>query len=216
MSDPIPADRYLFDEAETRRRMACGELYALHGDGLDALAEERDACKARVERFNATPNADKAARRAISEEMLGAFGEGSWLETPVYLDYGTNTFIGEGTWINTGFTVVDDAPVRIGSRVLIGPHVTISTAGHPVHPALRITSAQFSAPVTIEDEAWVGAHVVLLPGVTVGRGSVVAAGAVVAKDVPPMCVVGGVPARILRRITDEDLDRGFAQPGSLT
>lgn len=192
MSDPIPADRYLFDETETRRRMACGELYALHGDGLDALAEERDACKARVERFNATPNADKAARRAISEEMLGAFGEGSWLETPVYLDYGTNTFIGAGTWVNTGFTVVDDAPVRI-------------------------TSAQFSAPVTIEDEAWVGAHAVILPGVTVGRGSVVAAGAVVNKDVPPMCVVGGVSARILRRITDEDRGgKGYHEPGTLS
>ena len=102
---------------------------------------------------------------------------------------------------DSGPHVFDDAEIRIGERVLFGPHVTVVTAGHPLDPALRCTAAQFFAVVTIEDEVWVGANATILPGVTVGRGAVVAAGAVVTAHVPPMTVVAGVPARIIRQIT---------------
>ena len=175
---PAPTGPHVFDEAETRRRLNTGELYTDFGPGLEALEAERVRGKELTERFNATTIADPAARTALARELFASFGEGAWLETPIYC-----------------------AEIRIGERVLFGPHVTVVTAGHPLDPTLRCTAAQFSAVVTIEDEVWVGANATILPGVTVGRGAVVAAGAVVTAHVPPMTVVAGVPARIIRQIT---------------
>ena len=123
------------------------------------------------------------------------------METPIYCAYGSHTSIGDGCWFNTGTTLIDDAAITIGKRVLFGPHVTVATAGHPIDPAVRRTGVQFSAVVTIEDDVWVGANVTILPGVRIGYGSVVAAGAVVGSHVPPMTVVGGVPARVIRPIS---------------
>jgi galactoside O-acetyltransferase len=98
---------------------------------------------------------------------------------------------------------------------MFGPHVTIATAGHPVHPAARPHGEQFSAPVVIEEDVWVGGHVVIMPGVTIGRGSVIAAGAVVTANVPPMVVAGGVPAKVLRPITDADREWSYRAPRDL-
>ena len=198
---PTPTGPHVFDEAETRRRLNTGELYTDFGPGLEALEAERVRGKELTERFNATTIADPAARTALARELFASFGEGAWLETPIYCAYGSHTAIGAGCWFNTGTTLIDDAEIRIGERVLFGPHVTVVTAGHPLDPALRCTAAQFSAVVTIEDEVWVGANATILPGVTVGRGAVVAAGAVVTAHVPPMTVVAGVPARIIHQIT---------------
>ncbi|RJF43756.1 sugar O-acetyltransferase [Actinomyces sp. 2119] len=223
-TDPTPAttstpgsphNPYVFDEAETRRRLSTGELYTDFGPGLEALEEERDRGKELVERYNATSVRDPQCRVAIATELFASLGQGTWLEAPIYCAYGSHTSIGAGCWFNTGTTLIDDAEIRIGDRVLFGPYVTITTAGHPVDPGLRSTGAQFSAVVTIEDEAWLGANVTVLPGVTVGRGSVVAAGAVVTANVPPMTVVAGVPARIVRSITETDREVGFRPPPTL-
>ena len=89
-----------------------------------------------------------------------------------------------------------------------------TSTGHPVHPELRRDGSQFSAPVRIGDDVWIGAGAVLLPGVTVGRGSVVGAGSVVTADVPPMTVVAGTPARVLRAITDADREWSYRPPGT--
>ena len=195
-----PDNPYLFDETETRRRLDTGELYTDFGPGLEDLEEERVRGKELVKRFNAASIRDPELRTALARELFASFGEGSWLETPIYCAYGSHTSIGSGCWFNTGTTLIDDAAIRIGDRVLLGPHVTIATAGHPIDPGLRVTGAQFSAVVTIEDEVWVGANVTILPGVTVGHGSVIAAGSVVTAHVPPMTVVAGVPARVVRAI----------------
>ena len=158
----------------------------------------------------------RAARQAILRELFGPMGERVWIEAPLQVSYGYNVSFGDDVFVNVGFTLVDDIEVTIGSRVMIAPNVTISVTGHPVHPELRSGMAQFSAPVTIEDDVWLGAHVVILPGVTVGAGSIVGAGSVVTKDVPPGVVVGGVPARVLRPITDADREFVYRRPGTLT
>ena len=158
---PAPTGPHVFDEAETRRRLNTGELYTDFGPGLEALEAERVRGKELTERFNATTIADPAARTALARELFASFGEGAWLETPIYCAYGSHTAIGAGCWFNTGTTLIDDAEIRIGERVLFGPHVTVVTAGYPL----------------------------------------VAAGAVVTAHVPPMTVVAGVPARIIRQIT---------------
>ncbi|WP_129337675.1 sugar O-acetyltransferase [Cellulomonas endophytica] len=202
-------------EPEVRRRIAAQELYTDSGAGLEGLEESRVRGKELAREFNGLEPRDVARRDAVLRELFGAVGTGTWVEPPLHVAYGVHTTLGEGVYVNFGLTLVDDGPVHIGDRVMLAPHVTITSTGHPVHPALRPHGEQFSAPVTLEADVWVGANVTILPGVTIGEGSVVAAGSVVTADVPPMCVVGGVPARILRRITDADLDWTYRPPRTL-
>lgn len=189
--------------------MAAHELYTDHAPGLD---EERTVAKERVAAYNASSARDTKLREALLREMFGSIGDSAWVEPPVLVAYGTHTHFGDNVYANFGLTLVDDVEVFIGDRVMFAPHVTITTTGHPVHPALRSDGTQFSAPVRIEDDVWIGTNVTILPGVTIGRGSVVGAGSVVTRNVPPNVVVAGTPARILREITDEDREFRYTPP----
>jgi galactoside O-acetyltransferase len=202
-------------EHEVRRRMDAQELYTDTGPGLEALTEQRIRGKELAREYNDLPVRDFAGRRRVLEETFGELGPQVWIEPPLHGAYGVHTRIGEFVYANTGLTIVDDSPVIIKDRVMFGPHVTIATAGHPVHPAARPHGEQFSAPVVIEEDVWVGGHVVIMPGVTIGRGSVIAAGAVVTANVPPMVVAGGVPAKVLRPITDADREWSYRAPRDL-
>lgn len=204
------------DEQEVRRRMRAQELYDDEGPGLEALVAERQRAKRLTWQFNMSDPTDVPARQALLREIFGSVGERVWVEAPLQVSYGYNVTFGDDVFVNVGFTLVDDIEVTIGSRVMIAPNVTITVTGHPVHPELRAGMAQFSAPVVIEDDVWLGAHVVVLPGVTIGAGAIVGAGSVVTKDVPPDVVVGGVPARVLRPITDADRVFTYRAPGALT
>lgn len=192
------------EEKEVRRRMSENELYVDFGPGLEGLEEARTRGKEIAAEYNASSPRDGEGRREILERLFGEVGVGVWVEPPIYVAYGQHTFVGDGSYINFGLTLVDDSEIHIGKRVLIAPHVTFSTAGHPLHPELRSTGEQFSSRITVEDDVWIGSHVTILPGVTIGYGSVIAAGAVVTQNVPPMVIVGGVPAKIIRAITDDD------------
>lgn len=203
------------DEQDVRRRMRSQELYDDEGPGLEALVAERQRAKQLTWRFNMTDPTDVPARQALLREIFGRLGERVWIEAPLQVSYGYNVTFGDDVFVNVGFTLVDDIEVTIGSRVMIAPNVTITVTGHPVHPQLRSGMAQFSAPVVVEDDVWLGAHVVILPGVTIGAGSIVAAGSVVTKNVPAGVVVGGVPARVLRPITDADREFAYRAPGTL-
>ncbi|PHP53415.1 sugar O-acetyltransferase [Actinomyces ruminis] len=202
-------------EAEVRRRMAAQELYLDEGPGLEGLTEQRIRGKELAAEYNATSPRDAAGRRRLLEEIFGEVGDGVWVEPPLHVAYGIHTRIGSPFYANAGLQLIDDSPVSIGNRVMFGPRVMISTAGHPIHPEARDHGQQFSAPVVIEDDVWIGGNVTILPGVTIGRGSVIAAGAVVNANVPPMVVVGGVPARVLREITDADRDWSYRAPRTL-
>ncbi len=105
-------------------------------------------------------------------------------------------------YINFGATILDCNRVTIGSRVLFGPNVSLYAATHPTDPAVRrgTEGPEYALPITIEDDVWLGGNVVVLPGVTVGRGSTVGAGSVVTRDVEPLTVVAGNPARLIRRL----------------
>lgn len=208
---------FQFDDAETRRRLDSGELYVDFGPGLEELDAQRTRGKVLAERFNATSAADGEARTAIARELFASIGR-SWLETPIYLAYQGHTTIGDDCWFNTGTTIIDDATVTIGDRVLFGPHVTLATAGHPLDAAVRRTFAQYSAPITIGDDCWLGANVTVLPGVTIGEGSVIASGAVVNRDVPPRSLVAGVAGRVLCELTESERERdlrGFPGTGPM-
>lgn len=202
-------------EREVRRRMDAQELYTDVGPGLEALEESRVRGKELARAFNLLEPRDVSGRNQVLRELFGKVGDRVWVEPPLYVAYGAHTTIGDGVYANTGLTLVDDGPIRIGNGVMFAPHVTVATAGHPLHPAARPQGEQFSAPVVIEDDVWVGSHVSIMPGVRIGRGSVIAAGAVVTANVPPMVVAGGVPARVLREITDADRDWSYQAPRDL-
>ena len=138
-------------------------------------------------------------------ELLGSRGKSIWMEAPIHFAYGCNTHMGHHVYANFNLTVVDDGECHIGNYVMFAPNVVISTTGHPLHPSLRDKGAQFSLPVTICDHVWIGSNVTIMPGVTIGENSVIGAGSVVTRDIPANVVASGVPCRVMREITDEDL-----------
>src|SRR5689334_8857990 len=134
---------------------------------------------------------DLEGRRTVLAEIFGRpVPESLSVLPPFYCDYGLGASFGERVFINQGCFFLDLGGITIGDRVLIGPRVTLSTAGHPVEPEERYDFITH-APIVIEDDVWIGAAATITPGVTIGHGSVVGAGAVVAKDVPPLSVVTG-------------------------
>ncbi|GIE56241.1 acetyltransferase [Actinoplanes octamycinicus] len=140
-------------------------------------------------RLNALPFDDLDGRRALLTEIFGGpVPDSLSILPPFHCDYGLGASFGERVFINQGCFFLDYGGITVGDRVMIGPRVTLSTAGHPVEPAERFDFITH-APIVIEDDVWIGAAVTVTPGVTIGRGSVVGAGAVVARDVPPLSVV---------------------------
>lgn len=192
--------------------MVSGRTYR-SGD-LD-LTRERSHAKRVLHDYNSSHPDDEERRAELLRGLLGGMGEHVWLEPPFRCDYGSNITVGTGVYANYDLTVLDCAPVTIGDLVLFGPRVTISTASHPVDHDQRVVDLYENAlPVTIEDGVWLGAHVVVNPGVTIGARSVVGAGSVVTSDVPPDVVAAGVPARVLRPITEADRAAYLAAHGA--
>lgn len=184
-----------------REKMEKGELYTDQGEGLP---EERRAGKELIYEFNLTRPAEEKRRQEILKQLLGEVSENCWIEPPLRVAYGNHIRIGKNFYANFNFVVVDDATVTIGDNVMVAPNVTISTAGHPIDPQIRITGQQFSLPVKIEDNVWLGTGAILNPGVVIGRNSVIGAGSVVTQSIPANVVAAGVPCRVLREITPED------------
>ncbi|KAG5665456.1 hypothetical protein KAF25_009581 [Fusarium avenaceum] len=141
----------------------------------------------------------KTRRMAVAKEMLGQLGQDVAIEPPFFHTWGCNIFIG-----NRVVSIYDNALVTIADGVLIGPGVCICTATHPadMYSRRKIYGTSFALPICLEAECWIGARATILPGVTIGRGAMVAAGAVVGKDVAPETLVGGVPARFIRSLKE--------------
>ncbi|PST45761.1 galactoside O-acetyltransferase [Bifidobacterium callitrichos] len=153
--------------------------------------------------FNATRPGDPK-RREIMERLFGEVGEDVYLEPPVHANWGIGTHFGSHTYANFNLTLVDDGEIFIGDHTMIGPNVTLTTTGHPIRPDLRERVAQFSEPIRIGRNVWIGANVTVLPGVTIGDNAVVGACSLVTRDVPADCVAVGTPARVVREIDAHD------------
>jgi acetyltransferase-like isoleucine patch superfamily enzyme len=140
--------------------------------------------------------------RAIFSELTGKKVDDHFrLIPPFYTAYGLEIRVGRRVFINQNCTLYDLAKINIGDDVLIGPNVSIITEGHPVAPSQR-RAYVVGKPIVIERNVWIAAGATIIGGVTVGENSVVAAGSVVTKDVPPNTLVGGNPARVIRSIDD--------------
>ena len=194
--------RKQFSEEEERRRMMEGKLYLPTGEEL--LADQA-VCLERLYEYNHTRPSQNEEREALLKEMFAEIGEGVYLEPPFHANWaGHHVHMGKNVYANFNLTLVDDGEIYIGDYTMIGPNATIATAGHPVLPELRQEAYQFNIPVHIGKNVWIGAGVIILPGVTVGDNTVIGAGSVVTKDIPSDVVAVGNPCRVLRPIGEKD------------
>ena len=185
---------------EMRERMLRGELY-LGGDP-DSRAQYRRVQELLV-RFNSAPPDADAERRGLLGEMLQAVGAGVTVRPRFLCEYGAIS-IGAGTFVNFDAVMLDVCSISIGERCQIGPRVQLLTPTHPLDPEPRGAGWEYGAPITIEDNVWLGGGVIVCPGVTIGRDTVVGAGSVVTADLPAGVVAAGGPARVLRKLGDRD------------
>lgn len=170
----------------------------------DELAAKQIKCLDVLYDFNHTRPTEMAKRQSIMKSLFAEMGENCYIEPPLRANWGIHTHLGKHVYANFNLTLVDDTHIYIGDYVMIGPNVTIATAGHPINPELRKKIAQFNVPVRIENNVWIGANSVILPGVTVGENSVIGAGSIVTKDIPANVVAVGNPCRVLRPIGEHD------------
>ena len=180
-----------------REKMLSGALYFAGDDELVAL---RQNARRLTRLFNATNEDQGEQRQKLLRELIGEIGEGCEIESPFRCDYGCFISIGKGFFANFNCVILDCAPVTIGNNVLFGPGVQIYTAYHPLEAEPRRELQEAAAPITVGDNVWLGGNVIVLPGVTIGENSVIGAGSVVTKNVPPNVVAAGNPCRILREI----------------
>lgn len=151
--------------------------------------------------FNAIDPSDIDAQNMVIKDLFGSTGKTVYIQPGFNCDYGKNIHVGEDFLTNYNVTILDIAPVRIGDYCMIGPNTLIATVGHPLLPGGRRKKMANSAPITIGNDVWIGGNCTILPGVIIGNNVVVAAGAVVTSDVPDNCIVGGVPAKIIKYLT---------------
>ena len=155
-------------------------------------------------RLNSIDILDKAEKDAAIRDLFGSVGKAPTVLSGFNCDCGKNIHVGDNFLANYNVTILDRGPVHIGDNVLLGPGTVITAVGHPISPKGRREHLSYMKPVTIGDDVWMGANVTVLPGVTIGNNVIVAAGAVVDKDVPDNCIVGGVPAKKIRDIENKD------------
>lgn len=189
-----------------KERMLAGLPYKAW---LDGLSEDRLVCKRLLYDYNNSLPDDEENRRNILEKLFGKINGEIFIEPPFHCDYGSNIGVGERFYANYNLTILDVNKVKIGRCCFIAPNVTISTAGHPVHPETRNTGYEYGIEINIGDNVWIGAGAIVLPGVTIGSNSVIGAGSIVTKDIPESCIAAGNPARIIRQITENDRDFYF-------
>ncbi|WP_344332027.1 sugar O-acetyltransferase [Kitasatospora putterlickiae] len=162
----------------------------------ERVAEVTDA----TSRLNVLPFSDHEGRAELLSLVFGGpLPESVTIYPPFFTEHGLNTTFGKNVFVNQGCTFMDRGGIRIGNGVMIAPKVSLITGGHPLPLAERRQYLSF-APIVIEDNVWIGTAAVITQGVTIGAGSVVAAGAVVTRDVPSGTLVAGVPARVIKTI----------------
>lgn len=152
--------------------------------------------------------------RSAFEELKRCFAEAPddmVLIPPVYFDHGNRIRFGRRFFANTDLTILDENNVTFGDHVLLAPHVSIFTAGHPIDAGIRNRGLEYAKPVTVGSDVWIGGNVVINPGVTIGNNVVIGSGSVVVRDIPDGVVAAGNPCRVIRKITEEDREYWEAQ-----
>ncbi len=191
-------------------RMVSGKLY---NSSSKDLFKQHALGLTRCDRFNRIPLWRIASKQlALMRLIPSAKGNSLAVFAPFYCEYGVNIHVGKGCFVNYNCTFLDVSPITLKDNVWLGANVTLATPNHPFLPEERLPAdypdghhdLEYSAPITIEENCWICSSATICGGVTVGKNSIVAAGAVVTRDVPPNSIVAGVPAKVVREIDEED------------
>lgn len=186
---------------ETEKMKAhAGKLYDANYD--PELLAERAACAELLYDYHQLRPSQEAERRSLLRRLFGRVGENATVVPPFHCDYGYNIEVGENFFLNAGCVILDGAKVSFGDNVFVAPHCGFYTAGHPLDVARRNQGLEYARPITIGDNVWIGAEVCVLPGVSIGEGSVIGAGSVVTKDIPAHVLAFGNPCRVIRELEE--------------
>lgn len=192
---------------DMKERMHTGDLY-LPVD--EEILKEQAKCLEKLYDFNSTRPSEAGKRQALLKEMFAEIGEGCYIEPPFHANFGgSHVHFGNHIYANFNLTMVDDTHIYVGDCTMFGPNVVVASAGHPILPELREQAYQYNMPVHIGRNCWIGAGVLIVPGVTIGDNTVIGAGSVVTKDIPANVVAVGNPCRVLREINDHDREFYF-------
>lgn len=188
--------------SEMKEKLHTGALYFPNDN---EIIQEQMVCQDLLCDYNMTKPSETEKRAQLLQQMLGDCGENVYIEAPFYANWGgRHCHFGKNVYVNYHLTCVDDTHIYIGDYTMIGPNVTIATAGHPILPRLREQAFQYNIPVTIGKNCWLGAGVIVMPGVTIGDNTVIGAGSIVTKDIPANVVAVGNPCCVLREINEHD------------
>lgn len=190
-----------------KEKMHSGEIY----DPNDSnIMSEQAKCLEKLYDFNATRPSEADKRQALLKEMFAEIGEDCYIEPPLRANWGgKHIHFGNSVYANFNLTCVDDTHIYVGDCTMFAPNVVLATAGHPILPELREKAYQFNMPIHIGRNCWLGAGVIVMPGVTIGDNTVIGAGSVVTKDIPANVVAVGNPCRVLRPIGERDKEYYF-------
>lgn len=190
-----------------KEKMHDEKLY-LPGD--EEIMKFQSECLEKLYDYNVTRPSEIEKRQKLLKEMLAEVGENCYIEPPFHSNFGgRHVHLGKNVYANFNFTCVDDTHIYIGDYTMIGPNVTVASAGHPILPELREKAYQYNIPVRIGSNCWIGAGAVILPGVNIGDNSVIGAGSVVTKNIPSNVVAVGNPCRVMRKINEHDREYYF-------
>ncbi len=185
-----------------KEKIHSGDIYYPSGE---EIMTEQLACLDKLYDFNATRPSELDKRAQLLKEMFAEIGEDCYIEPPLHANWaGKNVHFGKAVYANFGLTLVDDTHIYVGDNTMFAPNVVVATAGHPINPELRAKAYQYNMPVHIGKNCWLGAGVLVMPGVTIGDNTVIGAGSVVTKDIPSNVVAYGNPCRVIREIGEHD------------
>lgn len=187
----------MIEEDKIWEAMVNGEMYEATHPGL---IRKLEITRKKIWEFNNLRPSKVEEQKRILRDLLGGYGERFQINQPFRCDYGCNIYIGEGFFANFNLTILDEAEVRFGENVFIGPNVSIYTACHPLEEEPRNRGIEWAEPVTIGNSVWIGGSTTILPGVTIGNNVVIGAGSVVTKDLPDNVVAVGNPARVIKHL----------------
>ena len=188
-------------------KMHTGELY-LCGD--EEIMKEQFKCLEKLYDFNNKRPSELDKRNALLKEMFAEIGENCYIEPPFHANHaGRHVHFGKNVYANFNLTCVVDTHIYVGDNTMFGPNCVLATAGHPINPELREKGYQYNMPIHIGKNCWLGAGVIVLPGITIGDNSVIGAGSVVTKDIPSNVIAFGNPCKVIREINEHDLEYYF-------
>ena len=169
--------------------------------GDKELISLRAAVRKKLGPYNQTGVHEAGVQSGMLKEILGSMGDGSWIEPPFYCDYGFNIKVGKEFYMNFDCVILDVAPVTIGDNVMCGPKVQLLAATHSLDAEERnFSGTELGKPITIGNRVWIGAGVIICPGVTIGDEAVIGAGSVVTRDIPARVFAAGNPCKVIKEI----------------